>query len=209
MQRRFRRQRAQLIKRHLPQIHGAQVVDIGGSLHFWSAISDIITPSHVKIFNLSEGRATGFATRAEGIDIEVNVYDGRRVPVDDGVAEVVVCNSVIEHVPLGQRANLVSEIKRTSQTYVVQTPSPLFPLELHFMVPFLHWLPRKLGRLVAPWTPFGLLTGANAREYFDETRLLSRKELQAHFPDDQIMVETFFGIPKSYVVVGGRAKGAH
>lgn len=135
--------------------------------------------------------------------VVAKIYDGKRVPEEDQSADVVICNSVIEHVPLEARKGLAGEISRVGRSWMVQTPSPLFPLELHFGLPFVHWLPRALGRIVVRVSPFHLLSGANGPKYFDETRLLSKRELMALFPSGQLVVERVFGIPKSYLVFGG------
>jgi hypothetical protein len=70
----------------------------------------------------------------------------------------------------------------------------------HFMLPFLHWLPRPLGRQVARLSPFALLARVDGRKYFDETELLPVSELCGYFPDGVMMVERAAGIPKSNIV---------
>jgi hypothetical protein len=73
---------------------------------------------------------------------------------------------------------------------------------LHFGLSFMHWLPRPLGRLIAPISPFGLFAKARPRDYFDETRLLSRSELARLCPRADMVKERFLGIPKSYLAIG-------
>lgn len=124
------------------------------------------------------------------------------MPLDDKAADFVICNSVIEHVPLDKRAGLASEVRRVGRHFIVQTPSPAFPLELYFGLPFIHWLPRSLARRIVPISPFALLSSADVQTYFDETRLLWVDELQGHFPEGKIKTERFLGIPKSNLVFG-------
>ncbi|MEE4290069.1 MAG: hypothetical protein V2J14_11915, partial [Erythrobacter sp.] len=59
------------------------------------------------------------------------------------------------------------------------------------------------GRFLVRFSPFHLLSGADGPAYFDETRLLSRRELMALFPGARLVVERVLGIPKSYLVFGG------
>lgn len=200
-QRRFRRQRAERIAEAFPEIQGGLVIDIGGALPFWREVSDILKPAKVLIYNISSGRMI-MGLQNSHRNIETHLYDGQTIPQPDRFADVVLCNSVIEHVPLDLRANLASEIRRVGKRYVVQTPAPEFPLELHFGLPFIHWLPRPVGRAFAKVSPFALGTGVNGARYFDETQLLRRDEFAEHFPGATVQVERFLGIPKSMMAFG-------
>lgn len=200
-QRRFRRSRAELIKQLHPEIEGALVVDLGGSLSFWAEVKEILKPGKVIIYNISPNAVNTGLTHTDDI-IEAHLYDGKRVPMEDGSADFVLCNSVIEHVPPDQREGLAQEIKRIGRHYVVQTPSKSFPLELHFGLPFMHWLPRPMGRKLAPLSPFGaMLSKSHALRYFDETQLLPYREFQSYFPEAKIHTERFLGLPKSNIAV--------
>ena len=200
-QQRFRTRRAERILARFPDIRGARIIDIGGSLAFWKIAGPILQPASVRMYNISAPRMEmGLKPLGEGI--EAILYDGIRVPEPDGAADFVLCNSVIEHVPLGQRANFASEIRRLGRHYIVQTPSARFPLELHFGLPFVHWLPRPLGRALVRVSPFQLLTKSSATAFFDETRLLTRREFAGHFPGAEIEIEYAFGLPKSMLAFG-------
>ncbi len=200
-QRRFRRARARRIRDALPQIEGGTVIDIGGALTFWSEVEDILNPRRVVCYNISKGRME-MGLDPEDSHIVTRLYDGVRIPEDDGSADVVLCNSVLEHVPVEARANLAAEIRRVGKRYAVQTPSPAFPLELHFGLPFVHWLPRRLGRALVHLSPFHLLSGSDGPAYFDETRLLRKAELEGLFPHGCLVTERLLAIPKSYLVFG-------
>ena len=200
-QAKFRTQRAELIKRLVPAIEGSKVIDVGGALPFWRAVGPILKPASVRIFNIDAHRTTMFETRHEDW-LSVTLYDGNRIPVEDRDADFVMCNSVIEHVPPSQRANLAREVRRVGRTYIVQTPSRGFPLELHFGLPFLHWLPRPIGRQIAAFSPFALLGKVDGKQYFDDTRLLPVSELKGYFPGARIETESFLGLPKSNIAIG-------
>lgn len=205
-QRKFREARARLLKQLAPGIEGAYVVDVGGSLPFWRACGPIIKPRRVRIFNLTDHSARLYDTLAEDW-LTVEFYDGKRLPLADGEADYVICNSVIEHVSLRERRNLASEVMRVGRRYFVQTPSPSFPLELHFLLPFVHWLPRKLAREIVVISPFNLLAKVDVKQYFDDTQLLPAAELQAHFPGARIRTERFLGLPKSLIAFGAGKSG--
>lgn len=71
--------------------------------------------------------------------------DGTRMPFGDRSFDVAVCNAVIEHVgDRAAQAALVRELCRVADTVVVMTPSRLFPLEVHTLLPFVHWLPERV-----------------------------------------------------------------
>lgn len=71
------------------------------------------------------------------------VADGRELPFADGTFDLGFSNAVVEHVAGGrdgQRA-FVHELCRVARRVFVTTPNRFFPLEVHTLLPFAHWLP--------------------------------------------------------------------
>ena len=71
-------------------------------------------------------------------------------------------------------------------------------------MPFVHWLPRRLGFVLVHASPWRLLSRpsrANIREYWWGTQLLDRAEVQGLFPKASIDAEFLFGLVKSYYIV--------
>ncbi len=69
--------------------------------------------------------------------------DGRSLPFADGAFDLGFSNAVVEHVAggrEGQRA-FVHELCRVASRVFVTTPNRWFPLEVHTLLPFVHWLP--------------------------------------------------------------------
>ena len=69
--------------------------------------------------------------------------DGRELPFADGAFDLGFSNAVVEHVAggrEGQRA-FVHELCRVARRVFVTTPNRWFPLEVHTLLPFVHWLP--------------------------------------------------------------------
>jgi SAM-dependent methyltransferase len=69
--------------------------------------------------------------------------DGRALPFADGEFDLGFSNAVVEHVAggrEGQRA-FVHELCRVAQRVFVTTPNRWFPVEVHTLLPFVHWLP--------------------------------------------------------------------
>jgi len=72
--------------------------------------------------------------------------DAIHLPFLDGSVDVVVCAQVYEHVPDADR--MVEEMHRVlvaGGLVFFSGPNWLFPIEPHYGLPFLHWLPRLLA----------------------------------------------------------------
>lgn len=95
--------------------------------------------------------------------------DGRSLPFADGEFDVAFSNAVVEHVGGrdDQRA-FVHELCRVARRVFVTTPNRLFPLEVHTLVPFVHWLPGGAARRLVP--------------ALREIELLSPREFRSLFP---------------------------
>ncbi len=85
--------------------------------------------------------------RPGGGSFSFEIYDGSVIPRPDGYYDLLLCNSVLEHVPLEQRAALSAEMARVGRQLFVQTPAKGFLIDPHFIMPLVHWVPRDVGRL--------------------------------------------------------------
>jgi hypothetical protein len=99
--------------------------------------------------------------------------DGRDLPFLDAAFEIGFSNAVVEHVAGGREGQrrFVHELCRVSQRVFVTTPNRFFPLEVHTLVPFAHWLPRGPRDRVL-----------RARGFDDVLEPLGPKEFAALFP---------------------------
>ncbi len=205
----FRQRRLAILREWLPELFDdsdIQIVDLGGSRHFWAAMDVDLSRKHVTIYNIS-ATETGHAEGPAG-DIPIHIYDGMTLPLPDAAIDLIVCNSVIEHVPVGQRRALVTEMRRVARKVFLQTPARAFPIEPHFVMPVMHWLPRSVAyRLVfiSPWFWLSGRDRAVAREYFYGTQLLNRAECMGLAADSTIVPERVLGLTKSYLVFAGAA----
>ena len=201
---RFRRRRFAQILQQEPELLTKRILDLGGSVHFWQKAGVDLDRHDITILNVAAD-ATSTDMRGEVIASYIKLYDGSTIPWSDQSFDWVISNSVIEHVPPLQRDRFCSEIRRVGRNYLVQTPAYAFPIEPHFVMPFLHWLPRSLGRLIAGFGLWGLLqkrSRVNTNAYFDEVNLLTLKEFRSFFPGADLNVERFAGFPKSYTLIG-------
>jgi hypothetical protein len=96
--------------------------------------------------------------------------DGRELPFADGEFDFGFSNAVVEHVAGGREGQrrFVHELCRVSRRVFVTTPNRWFPLEVHTLLPLVHWLP----------------AGARARliPFDDVLDPLGPRELAALFP---------------------------
>jgi hypothetical protein len=96
--------------------------------------------------------------------------DGRELPFADGEFDLGFSNAVVEHVAGGREGQrrFVHELCRVARRVYVTTPNRWFPLEVHTLRPFVHWLPEG---------PRTRLVG-----FDDVLDLLGPKDLAALFP---------------------------
>ncbi len=207
----FRQRRGQFLLQAFPDIARLKICDLGGSQHFWDKLGLDVPHDQITIYNISLAETQGIedpAGQAAG-RIRVLIYDGQHIPEPDHSYDLLVCNSVLEHVPPTQRAALATEMKRVARSVFCQTPANSFPIEPHFLMPFVHWLPRWLGFQLIKLSPWRLLSrpdAATIKEYWWGTRLLGSRELQALFPGTPIVGERVLGLTKSYYVVAQSTK---
>jgi Methyltransferase domain len=163
-----------------------RVLDVGGLPFNWSLLPE---RPRVVMLNLAVPDDAGGGWGAASWVIA----DGRSLPFRDGAFDLVFSNAVIEHVgDLESQRRFASECRRVGRGYWVQTPNRRFPVEVHLMWPFIHWLPRRtqerLLRRRRGW-------------FLREIRLLDSSEMRALFDDGEIWHERVLGVSKSLIAV--------
>jgi hypothetical protein len=99
---------------------------------------------------------------------------GTNLPFEDDSFDIAFSNAVLEHVGgREEQRRFVHELCRVAPKVFVSTPNRRFPLEVHTLVPFLHWLPRR-----ARDRAFAALR----RDAWKGVELLNRRELLELFP---------------------------
>lgn len=193
----FRTKRMRQFRELFKITNESRILDIGGTSFMWSLIP---TRPRLTILNLF------MPTEVVEKNITWIVSDGRKLQFKNNEFDIVYSNSVIEH--LTDRASqeaFAKEIARVGISYYVQTPNRWFPIEPHFMTPFIHFLSKSWQkRLVKNFTVWGLLgrpTTQHCEEYVEELRLLDYQTMRQLFPDAQILREKFLGLTKSLIAV--------
>jgi hypothetical protein len=198
----FRATRIQTFFHTLNITERTSVVDIGGNGFFWNMVSDLglKRPKNITILNIYDQDEE----LPEGI--RWVRADARNTDFENGRFDVAFSNSVIEHLETHEsQTAMAEEIRRIAKRYWVQTPDPRFPVEPHYLTPFVHWLPKGARRRVLRnGTVWGLMTRPTEREIderLQEIRLIPPAEFRALFPDGKVLIERFAGLPKSMIAV--------
>ena len=89
-------------------------------------------------------------------EVRLVVADGRALPFEAKAFDVGFSNAVIEHVgSRDEQRRFVEELVRTCHTVFIATPNGGFPIDPHTLLPFVHWLPRRVRHVLLRWTGNG------------------------------------------------------
>ncbi len=201
---RLRRRRFARFQSLLAELeHPVRILDVGGTETFWQNMrvetSDSIS---VVLLNLDVTAPTSSTfSVARGDATDLSRYA-------DGAFDVVFSNSVIEHVgDLHAQRRMADEVRRVATHYWVQTPCRWFPIEPHFLFPLFGVMPISLRAWFIRHFSLGWRERVPDRDASyraaRSVRLLSRRELQSMFPDAACLRERFFGLTKSWILIGG------
>jgi SAM-dependent methyltransferase len=99
--------------------------------------------------------------------------DGRALPFADAEFDLGFSNAVVEHVAGGRdgQRQFVHELCRVAGRVFVTTPNRFFPIEVHTLLPFVHWLPSAARD-----------RAVRARGFHDVLDPLGPRELASLFP---------------------------
>lgn len=132
---------------------------------------------------------------------------------EDDEFDVVVSNSVIEHVEDADgvvtwraQRKYASEVRRVGKSFYVQAPYFWFPVEPHYRRLFIHWLPLPLQAWML--MNFALRGGRKAvslhdayERLDDHPRLPTFGDMKYLFPDARIERERFALLTKSLTAI--------
>ena len=198
----FRRKRFATFTALLSRLSGpVSILDAGGDEEFWNVLTGKANHLQLTLLNL-------LTSPAKNSRHHVVRGDVRFMPFPTAGFDMVFSNSVIEH--LGSFENqkkMADEIRRVGKRYFIQTPSRWFPLEPHFLFPGFQFLPFSWRVWIASHYAAGWYCHPgdpdSARKEVESIRLLSKQDCARLFPGSTILVERLFGLPKSYLILGG------
>ncbi|MEX2622930.1 MAG: class I SAM-dependent methyltransferase [Acidimicrobiia bacterium] len=171
------------------------VIDLGGTTEFWKAAS--LKPANLVIVNLE--------ALAPAPDIETLRADACALAGFNRTFDLVFSNSLLEHVGGWQRRLQLAEvIHRLAPNHSIQTPYRYFPIEPHWLFPGFQFLPLAARVAVARRWRIAHQQPRSRREAIEQIAqvdLVGRTEMSHLFPDSEILIERFAGLPKSLVAV--------
>jgi ubiquinone/menaquinone biosynthesis C-methylase UbiE len=189
----FRKKRMMLFAELLHPTSRTRILDVGGYEGNWHLL-DVKPEVTLLNIDVKKDETHGRFRYVKG--------DGRKLQYPDKSFDIVYSNSVIEHVGgFEEQKAFAKEIARVGKSYFVQTPDKKFPVEPHFIAPFIHYLPKetqiKLARRLTVW---GLITKPSpeaVKDLVESLHLLTRQELKLLFPGAQLISERVLGLSKS------------
>ena len=175
------------------------ILDLGGKVNFWEN-RGLTGNNNYKITVLNiESEISDYSN--------IKTVNGNVLKLKDfkeNSFDIVFSNSVIEHLyNFENQKKMAGEVLRIGKNHIIQTPNKYFFIEPHYMIPFFQFLPKKIQFKILTKTRFSRLKKWNeqlARNYTEEIRLMTQKELKEIFPKSSIFYEKFLGMTKSFTV---------
>ena len=105
--------------------------------------------------------------------------------IENFKSDLVVSNATIEHVGNynNQKTMVSNMIKLSKKMVIISTPYRYHPLEFHTKIPFIHWLPKKIHRMILK--KFNLVFYSKE----ENLNLLSRSDLSSFIKNEKIRSE--------------------
>lgn len=180
-----------------------RILDVGGTALYWKLVpASVLDRFDIEIVLLNLTAESIPANARRFSSVAGDACDLSKFA--DNAFDLVHSNSVIEHVGgWGNMRRMASEMSRVGRFLYVQTPYFWFPVEPHFVMPVLHWLPMSLRCKLALSMAMGnwprARTVNEAMEAQHSAVLLDRRMFQELFPDCVVSFERFAGLPKSLI----------
>lgn len=190
-----RQRRWAMLLDRFPRLGEMDVVDLGGTVDYW--LSAPVRPRTLCVVNLRGSELGEPPSWARTVEADACTWS------PSGRYDLVVSNSLIEHLTGWERRRMLSDqIHRLADHHWVQTPYRYFPVEPHWICPFLQHAPVAVRAWVSRWWP---LMHSRAQDWHTsvynalEVDLLSKTEMRWLFPDSQLLVEGWMGLPKALI----------
>ena len=187
-----------------PGVASMSIVDLGGTVDYW--LRSGITPERVVLVN--PGLPLTGVDRPSWITVvraDACEYDGGGERFD-----LAYSNSVIEHVGgFARRREFADRVHELAPRHWVQTPDRYFPVEPHWGVPAMQFLPVRARLSIATRWAWGRRDAAERtperiranEEVCLMTELVTAAELRRLFPGSTIWSERVAGLSKSLVAI--------
>lgn len=110
------------------------------------------------------------------------IFDGCSLPFPDKSFDIVFSNAVIEHIVGRERQQAFArEAMRVGKSWFITTPNYWFPLEVHYLLPFMQFLPDGARKIYSRISPNATIKGT-----LIDLSLLSARDVHQFFPTSEI-----------------------
>ncbi len=120
------------------------------------------------------------------------------LPFRDREFDLAFCSAVVEHVGARDaQRNFLREALRVAKAAFVTTPNRWYPVELHTLVPLLHYLPTRIYRRLYRRLGFNFFAAE------ENLNLLDRASLATLVPEERrfdIHTHNFLGMPSNLLL---------
>ncbi len=132
--------------------------------------------------------------------------DFSRNDIENFQSDLVISNATIEHVgSFENQIKMCSNVINLSRKYfIIMTPNRFHPLEFHTKIPFIHWLPKKIHRIILRLVGlkfFAEEKNLNLLSKFD-FQLMMKKLNQTNY---EIKYINFFLIKSNLILIGEKS----
>ncbi len=180
-----------------------RILDVGGTTSFWERLGYAGREGiEIVLLNLMDQDVPhANMTSTVGDAADLSAYA-------DDAFDVVVSNSVIEHLPSPElQARMALEVRRVGRRVYLQTPDRYFPLEPHFLFPYFGVLPMRARAFLLQRMDLGWHARrpdpAEALADVRSVRLMTGSELRRLFPGARFENERILVFTKSFIVLDG------
>mgnify|MGYP001289472961 CR=1 FL=1 len=121
-------------------------------------------------------------------------------------SDLVISNATIEHVgSLRNQKKMISNmIKFSKKIFIIITPNRYYPIDFHTKLPFFHWLPKPLHRLILNF--IGLKFYANEKNL----NLLSKNDFKNIIDQKEVSFRitsiNLLKLPSNLILIGKKSK---
>ena len=119
------------------------------------------------------------------------------------LSDLTISNATIEHVGCSnnQKKMIENMIKFSKKYFIIITPNRFHPIEFHTKLPFIHWLPKKLHRIILKKLKFDQL----CKE--ENLNLLSFREIRGFLSsfkniNYKLKCINLFGFKSNIIILG-------
>ena len=207
---RFRRKRFKVVEAMIRQVLSvrgeARVLDVGGRANYWAMLDRNLRDRVVITIVNYQSELESHRGKEDDLRLVCKHGDGCNLEnYDECSFDISHSNSVIEHV--GSYSNMIrfsKETQRVGRGYYMQTPNFWFPLDPHYGVPFVHWLPDALRISLHSSFNLGYARKTSYQEALsrvDHCRMVDKRLIRELFSDGHVFSERYMFMAKSIIAI--------